>query len=253
MDIHFIGQQDLDALKANVADNLLFYQRKDTDWIVDILGHDPLILFKKPVREFELDPKGKEIDNARKIYLAMAGLSDSEATDERIWVGLSHGSCWDYMRESLIYEMENNRRIKMDETLILNRYFFNMKANARKRSMYINGLSKLWWAGRLSYDPSNQKDPFHFLELFEIAFSHKLINTYSSNYMANKDIRFSVFDAALHIKSKGYEIKADTMVPMSIYLNELGGRVLLDMFSREELTGRLIEFVDQNINIIAAR
>jgi hypothetical protein len=253
MDIYFIGHLDLDTLKANVSENLSFYQGTDKDWIIDRLGHDPFIIFKKPVEAFELDPKGKEIDNSRTLYKAMASLSDSEATDERIWAGLSHSICWDYMRESLIYEMENNRRIKMDDTLILNRYFFNMKANARKRSMYINGLSKLWWAARLCYDHADKTDPFHFLELFETAFSHKLINTYSSNYMANETIRFSVFEAASHIKSKGYEIKADTMVPMLKYLNELGGRVVLDIFSREELTGRLIEYVEQNIDMITGK
>ena len=246
-------QLDLDTLKANASDNLSFYKTANTDWMIERLGDDPLVTFYKPASSFELDPKGREIDNARILYEATSNLSDSEATDERIWVGLTHGICWNYMRESLAYEIENYRRIRFNETTILNRYFFNMKANSRKRSIYINGLSKLWWGARLCYDSKNENDPYHYLELFEIAFSHKLINTFSSNYMANKDIRFSIFDAAKYIFSKGLAIKGDTMVPILVYLNELGGRILLDVFSREELTGRLIEYIDKNIDIIAAK
>ena len=128
-----------------------------------------------------------------------------------------------------------------------------MKSNARKRSIYINNLSKLWWAGRLCYNSDNKDNPFQYLSLFETAFSHKLINTFSSNYMANRDIRFSVFDTAQYIQSKGIPIKGDTMVPLLTYLNELGGRVLLDMIPRQQLTEMLISYTDKHIEDIIKR
>ena len=92
-----------------------------------------------------------------------------------------------------------------------------------------------------------------YLKLFESAFSHKLINTYSSNYMANKTIRFSVFEAGLYLMNKGIEIKGDTLVPLTTYLNELGGKVLLDLYSFEELKSVLIKFADDNIDEIISR
>lgn len=253
MEIQFINQNHLDYLKANVIPNLAMYKAEDSSWIVEQLGSNPLTTFKKPVEEFRLNPVDKEINNSRILYNATKTLTDSEATDERIWVGLTHGICWAFMRENMQYDLENNSRTRFNGISILNKYFFNMKSNARKRSIYINSLSKLWWAGRLCYNSDNKNNPFQYLSLFETAFSHKLINTFSSNYMANKDIRFSIFDTALYIQDKGTIIKGDTMVLLLMYLNELGGRVLLDMIPREQLTDMLISYADKHIEEITKR
>jgi len=250
MDIHFISQNDLDFLKENVSYNLENYKNDNNDWIEKELGHNPFIIFKKPIEDFKLKPEGKEIENAKILYSAMKGISDSEATDERIWVGLSHRYCWDFMRKNLEFSIEKSPRIKFNKSTVLNRYFHNTAKESRKRSIYINNLSKLWWAGRLCYNENDPEEEFKYLKLFESAFSHKLINTFSSNYMANKTIRFSVFEAGLHLMNKGVEIKGDTLIPLTTYLNELGGKVLLDLYSFEELKNVLIKFADENLDKI---
>ena len=145
------------------------------------LDYNPFIEFKKSVDEFELDPQASDIKNTKILYQAMRNLTDSEATEERLWSCMAHGAFWDFMRDKFKYDIESNSRFTFKESTILNRYFFNTKSHGWKRSMQLNILSRMWWTGRLCYDEKNKKDPFHYLELFESAFSHKVINTFSSN------------------------------------------------------------------------
>lgn len=253
MKIFILPHESLDSLKVTVEDNLEEYRNEDNKWVEKQLGHNPFIEFGKTVEDFTLDPQGKEIDNAKILYSAMKNISDSEATDERLWVGMTHGVCWKFMKENLADDMSKNRRYKFDSNTVLNRYFYNMKANARKRSMYINTLSKMWWIGRLCFDDSNKDNPYRYLELFETAFSHKIINMFSSNILGNKNIRFAFFDTGLYIKSKGIQIKGDTMTPLLIYLNEIGGRLVLDVLERHEIFKLLVNFVDNNLHEIKNR
>jgi len=253
MEIQFMNQNDLDTLKMNADSNLDYYKSKDNFWMIDKLGHNPLVEYKRDVETFSLDPKSDEVDNARVIYSAMKNISDSEATDERLWAGLTHGLFWDFMRENIHSDIETSAKTKFTEKLIVNRYFFNIKENARKRSLSINSLSKLWWAGRLTYDKENKNDPYESLKLFRSAFSHKMINTFSSNYMANPDIRFAVFDVALELQQDGVEIKGDTMVPILVFLNEIGGKLLLDTYTRKEWRNELKRFAFENLDGILSR
>ena len=254
MKIYFLSQDDLDSLKVNVENNLLKYKEIENLWIVEQLGHDPFIEFNKEVEDFILDSKAKEIENAKVLYMAMKNITDSEATDERLWTGLTHSICWDFMRESLEYDMGKSRRTKFNTNTILNRYFFNIKSGStRKRSMYINTLSKMWWAGRLCFNEENKENPFEYLTLFETAFSHKMVNVFSSNILGNKDIRFAFFDSMLYIKSMGIKIKGDTMSPSLTYLNEIGGKIILDVLSRQEIFELLKSYIDENLEEIKSK
>ena len=200
MKLYILSNNALDSLKGNIDYNLENYKSETNEWIEKQLTYNPFIEFNKSVDDFSLNPKAKEIDNTKILYLAMKNISDSEATEERLWAGMTHSICWNFMCENLKYDISENARTEFNSKTIHNKYFFNTKSNGRKRSMYINTLSKLWWLGRLTYDEDNQKEPFHYLELFDTAFSHKLINTFSSNILANKNTRFAYFDAGLYKK-----------------------------------------------------
>lgn len=249
--IHFMREDDLNFFKTNVANHLAYYAYKDNHWIQNILDHDPLIPFKKDIIPFTLDPEADDVDNAKILYGAMKELSDSDATDERIWAGLNHGILWEFMRKHVESSLDANTRLKWNENLISNRFFYTN--NGVKRSIYINTLSKMWWIGRLTYDKDLPENPYASMELFRTAFSHKLINTFSSNFMANPVIRFGLFDAALSLKSQGVEIKGDTMVPLLKHLNELGGTMVLDLFSRDEIRDKLMLFSKNHLRDIKNR
>jgi len=253
MEISFLAQDGLFQLKSNPSTYLKHYRNDSNEWITKELGYNPFIIYKTEVTEFQLNPEADEVDNAQILYTAMKNISDSDATDERLWAGLTHGILWQFMRDNLEYTIDTNQRVRMDDNLILNRYFFNTERNAKKRSMFINNLSKLWWAGRLTFDSEDRQSPFKSIELFRSAFSHKLVNTFSSSFMANENARFALFDAGLFIKEEGIEIKGDTLVPLTKYLNMLGGSMILDMFSREELRDMLINYAKDNLDEIKRR
>lgn len=253
MEIKFLTQDALDFLKNNLEENLELYQFADSSWIEQQVGYDPFVLYKSEIDDFTLDPTAKEIENVKLLYLSMRGLTDSDATDERLWSGLSHGTFWSFMQNNLLQGLQLNPRLKFNKGLVLNRYFFNIAENGRKRSLYINNLAKLWWAGRLTYDKDDTTDPFKALTLFETAFSHKIINTFSSNFMANSEIRFAVFDTGLYLQNKGITIKGDTLIPLLKFLNQLGGSIILDVFSREELKEMLIKWTAEHIDEIVSR
>lgn len=251
--LHFLSGEDLLFLKSNVSSNLDLYKEEKNDWIVQEFLQSPFIPYKREFQEIILDPEKSEVDNARILFSALKDLSPSDATDERFWAGLAHGALWEYMRESSKKSLEDNPRLSLDETFVKNRYFFNLEKNGHKRSLYINGLSKLWWAGKMTYDDSNAKDPFRYLNLFETAFSHKLINTFSSSFMASETVRFALFECGLYLKEQGIPIKGDTLVPMMKHLNELGGSMILDVMEREELQEKLIDFAIENLDEVMAR
>lgn len=253
MKLFFLGQDDLYALKTNIISNISHYRQDDAQWIHLLLSHDPFIPFKRDVNFFELNPHADEVDNAKTLYLSMQHISDSEAVDERLWAGMAHGSFWGYMSAHILHDLEKNTRLKLDDGLIRRRYFFDIKRNARKRSLFIHSLSKLWWVGRLTFDAESKGHEFDSLELFRTAFSHKAINTFSSSFMANPEIRFALFDTALWLRNQGIEIKGDTMVPLSKFLNELGGQSVIDTFSREELSKMLKNHADDHIEEIRSR
>jgi len=248
MKIKFIDQESLDTLKANVGSNIENYKLKDNQWIYDQLGKDPFIEYHKEVKEFKLEPRAKEIENAEVLYLGMKDITDSEATDERLWAGLAHDLLWEFMLENLEFSMEKTGQVKFIEKTIINRYFFNEENSTRKRRIFINSLSKLWWAGRLCYDEDNESDPFKYSCIFETAFSEKFILMSSSNIMNNKNTRFAYFRAGVLLQELGLEIKGKTMTPLQVYLNKIGGQVILDTFSVDEIYGMLEEYINDNLD-----
>jgi hypothetical protein len=71
--------------------------------------------------------------------------------------------------------------------------------------------------------------------------------------LGNPKIRFAYFDTGLYIKSLGIPIKGDTLVPLLMYLNELGGRIVLDILEREEIYEMLVNFAINNLDEIKSR
>lgn len=96
-------------------------------------------------------PDGKEsltdVENIQRVYNHMKFLSDSQASDERIWAAYTFSEFLDYMRyrwkASSISDLEN-------------RYLFGYSV---QRSLFRNGVSRLWWIGRFTYDET-RLDPY---------------------------------------------------------------------------------------------
>ena len=99
-------REALEMLKANLSVVYgKYYTEKTNQWITDICGEDPFIEFKD-VTEFkladlnsDLTPGEIDLNNCKILYEKLQFLSESQASDERLWAGLAHTTFYDYMRK----------------------------------------------------------------------------------------------------------------------------------------------------------
>lgn len=253
MKIHFLKEDALIALKANVAANLANYKKPTNEWIYDYFqGEDPFMEANFECEDFQLYASDSveelaqvEIQNVRTLYSALINLTDTQASDERLWAGLCHSDLWDYMHKRW------NMREASEATMksVPSRYFFS---SGRKRSLFVNTPSKLWWVGRLIYD-SQRSDPFELLNYFRDSFSVKVLPLFSNNFMGNRVLTAGLIEALKYLDSIGYELKEmksgwqtiskGTMITAAAFLNVYGGTHILDYYSKEEIRDKVIAYM----------
>ena len=229
MKIKFLTEDSIAMLKKN--SNLLYREvllaKQKT--LEEFLGHAGEI----KETAFEIDdiilemgqPKGKEpltdAENVQRVYSHMKGLSDSQASDERIWIAYTLQEQIDYMRY---------RWKAASSTDMMNRYFFNYSKN---RSLFRNGMARLWWIGRVTYD-EKRSDPF---ELTKFLCNHQdFIETICgrstfNNPTVQKATLNALYDVLKDRKADNREIIRE----IAKYVNLLAGTYILDMLSYEEI------------------
>lgn len=242
MIIHFLREDGLAALKTNVQGNVKLYENKTNDWVYEYFdGDNPFVEYKMQIDDFQFcessDSGKNDVENAIRLYSAMRGLSDTQATDERLWAGLCHGDFWNYVHERWALSKFTGDSV----TNLLWRYFFNNKYGAR-RALFRNTLSRLWWLGRLTYD-EKRKDPFELTHYWEEDFSTKSLILFSSNYMGNVELTRGLITALIELEREGFSLgtkKRDTYYQASQFLNVYGGTHILDYYSEEEIKEKVI-------------
>lgn len=246
MKVHFLTENALEALRTNLRGNLKHYADDTNDWIYDYFGADnPFIEYKQEFPDFQLtfntsDDFGKiDVNNTITLYSAMRSLTDTQATDERLWSGMCHSDFWGFLNER--WQVKSYHDIK--DTNIMTRYFF---AHNKKRSLVTNSLAKLWWIGRLTYD-ENRTDPFELTKYLATDYSTKSLVIFSNNYISNSTVAIGLFSALKHLEDDGYKIKGKTSREIyyeaTKYLNVLGGTYILDYFTSEEIKEKVIKYM----------
>ncbi|OPA18153.1 hypothetical protein C1N66_05445 [Bacillus cereus] len=90
----------------------------------------------------------------------------------------------------------------------------------------------------MTYDESNNKDPYWLTEFFcAREFSGRSVYFFSSNFTANRMITKGILLALKKLNDEGFEIKRAHFVEAGRYLNIVGGAMILDMLDEEELAG----------------
>lgn len=188
--------------------------------------------------EFSFDmsqPKGKEsltdAENVRRLYSHMSFLSDSQASDERIWAALSLSDFVDYMRY---------RWPAKDASDITNRYLFGYSP---QRSLFRNGIARLWWIGRFTHE-SKRSDPYE-LTKFLCGDQDFIENICGRNIFNNPEIGKTVIEALLDAKKSGIELSRFKIREMAKYLNLIGGTYLLDVFDRDYIYEKVMNIVKE--------
>ncbi len=262
MKLHFLKEDALAAMKGNLDANLHFYRSPDNAWIYDYFqGENPFGEFKLEVPDFQLtfdcqsgDYAKSDIQNAKILYSALINLSDTQATDERLWAGMCHCDFWDYCHE----RWNHNDNTENQKQTVINRYFFK-KGDGMRRALQQNTLSKLWWVARYVYDAS-RKDPFELLDYFQNDFATKTLVILSNNYISCTSVAHGLISALLELEAEGFTInrssggrsnaKQEVFYEATRYLNIFGGTHILDYYSSEEIKEKVIQHLKNQEGIV---
>lgn len=132
MKLYIMKREALETLKANLPVVYgKYYTEKTNQWISDICGEDPFIEFKD-ITEFkladlnsDLTPGEIDLNNCKILYEKLQFLSESQASDERLWAGLTHTTFYDYMRVSGGgMDTEKSRRVLKKKQVLSRPDFF---------------------------------------------------------------------------------------------------------------------------------
>lgn len=248
MNIRFIKQEALDNLKVNISYNIEHYTDENNKWVYDFFqGDDPFLDFKYTVKDFELDmsedvPQRTDLNNIKVIYENLNFLTESQASDERFWTGLTHDKFWNYMKYRWGDNILNNSKTKEKKVdQIKQSYFYGY---GTRRSAAWNGIAKLWWTGRLTYD-STLDNPYEITEYVANDLDTTILYLMSSRFTKNKDIRLGMFKAILEFERKGIKIARTRLNELMKYINILGGSYLLDYFSENEIKKKCINYLEK--------
>lgn len=236
MKIQFIATEKLNFLKDQtcVEQCLNKYQNyPSNDWIEDICDGSPFVDTKfGNTNDFSLDmsaDKSKtfetEFENVKRVYDNLKFLTDSNASDERLWAGLCLGPFFEYVRY----------RWKIGSvSSVLQHYYFN---GSKRRALTRNAISRLWWIGRLTYDESRPNK----WELTEFVCSHSdyIMHFIERNTSNNLHVMRPLLEAMIEARKDGCNLNTDDAGSLAKYLNLLGGMYVLDFMPEEWIKNKI--------------
>ncbi len=230
MKLPFVSYDNLDIIKTNLPTIVHKFKQDSSDWLNDELGINLLSDTRfTEVPDIELDMSNEkpfltEAENAKRIYSNLKFLSDSQASDERLWAGLCFGPFWKYVKYR--WEIDN----KCTVPNVVQHFMFGYGA---RRSLTRNAISRLWWIGRLTYDET-QTDPW-ILSRFVCENADNIMHILERNTSNNPQIIRPFLKAIIDARDAGMEINTDTVGELSKYLNLLGGIYILDCLPEKKI------------------
>jgi hypothetical protein len=164
------------------------------------------------------------------VYENLKFLSDSQASDERLWAALCLGPFWKYVQ----YRWEINKKATVAN--IKQHYLFGY---GPRRSLTRNAISRLWWIGRLTYDDT-RTDPYELTKLV-CENSDYIMHILERNTSNNPMIIRAFLGAVLDARNEGMNINTDAVGELAKYLNLLGGIYILDCLKPERIHQKIID------------
>lgn len=247
-------KQAIDFFKTNMHRLYVnYYQKDDNSWMKEEFGDDPFIYFMD-VPEFEMaslldDKTAGEIDfmNCKIVYENLKSLSESQASDERLWAGLCNGVFYKYMRRRHGYTTAGLKDKDKDATGIISRFFFS---GGTRSGFYRNTIAKCWWVGRATYDSSNLVNHFEMLDSISASdLSTKVSDIfYSNTFASNPTILKGICDALKFYNDHAIKLRVhEDIRPALQYLNAVGGATLLDVLSSDEIKDIMVKRISELI------
>lgn len=239
--IPFMKLTDMENVKSNAAAYLPHFKEKDNAWLTKALGHNafgetkfdlPDIQLYMPLEidGCEIGDRDKSITdkyNVRELYSKLIFLSDSQASEERLWAGLCMGPMWKYV--SYRWKIDSANAVKQH-------YFFGY---GPRRSLTRNAVARLWWIGRLTYD-SQRDDPFELTD-FVCENSRFIVDVLERNVSDSLPLMKEFLSACIDAKKEGLELDTNTIRELEKYMDILGGIYVLDYMPEGFLYNKVLE------------
>lgn len=221
MIIKFMPEDELIAMKSNLNAVATKFAETDNSWIKDLFdGNYPFKDTKFTIEDFALDmsqddPFRTEFENVKRVYTHLKFLSDSQASDERLWAAMCLGEFYSYVQYR--WNVKKNHK----SSNIEQHFFF---AGPHRRALTRNALARLWWIGRLTY---NDKDGFALTE-FVCRHADYISHILERNTSNNPIIVKAFLKAIMQAEEEGHKMNTDNVAELAKYLNLLGGVYILD-------------------------
>jgi Family of unknown function (DUF6339) len=203
--------------------NYEMFDFAEATWLRDTVKLD---LNLHDINTFVTSPSG-DISSSIKIFNALKHLDLVQANDKRLWVTLTHTLFYNYTCKRWGIDGESS-----DDT-IKDRFHFEGAA-LRQRNQ--NSVARLWWAAKLTWDPTRE-------DSFELT---KLLWEKQDFYQNLIDRRFSTYRGTLmgflnfYSKNKHLDLKQD-MRKLFKGLNALGGVRVLSLMQEQEVEKELVK------------
>lgn len=243
MKIVFMKERAIDTLKKDdLTKNLQKYSGNNS-WLYNDYEEKNIfgVYEKVEFSNFELiKSKGTvdDFENMKRLYTALKDLTLSQASDERIWAGLAHTYCWDYMQTRWPLPTDKNKRANH----ILNNYFFWNSTKAP----FLNGISRLWWYAKYTYD-ERYEDPFELTKyICDNDINGKFFVLLACNFVTNENIFKSIIIAIKTFEEQNRPITRDEFQKLVPYLNRISGKIVFDTLSESDI----VNIVSEKLKII---
>ena len=239
-------------LFADIKNNIDFYTSSDVE-LKDLLPNIPYygestisanlpseLDFKN---DMNTDEKNKsDIVNTRFIYEALKTLSPLVATNGYLWSYLCHTKYKKYVIARWIKNPEDEDKHEGTVKTIQKRFFCSSN---KKDIMRMNAISRLWWAGYLTYDKNNG-DPYH---LTKILFTGQQIcaDILDTPFCGNKTIITGILLAIEQYKGEVAENINSELVRKCIkYFRRYAAVTNVDFLSETEIQNIIFKYLSEN-------
>lgn len=239
-------------LFADIKNNIDFYASSDVE-LKDLLPNIPYygestisanlpseLDFKN---DMNTDEKNKsDIVNTRFIYEALKTLSPLVATNGYLWSYLCHTKYKKYVIARWIKNPEDEDKHEGTVKTIQKRFFCSSN---KKDIMRMNAISRLWWAGYLTYD-KNHSDPYH---LTQILFTGQQIcaDILDTPFCGNKTIITGILLAIEQYKGEVTENINSELVRKCIkYFRRYAAVTNVDFLSETEIQNIIFKYLSEN-------
>lgn len=237
MPLFIMRENFVDRLRLSVRGNERRY-KQNKPWVDEFADGSSWFIKTtiEPTGKLELVPPDgddlKDIENAILLHKALSFLTPLQARDPRLWTRLAHVEHWAYMRKRWDVERYGDDQGKT-ERFIISRYFV---AQNQSRALLRNGIARLWWYSRITFDP-DRKNPYELTEvlLSQLDITQQILER---NLGRASQVTTGFLEFLLRHRKEllgSGDGKRAQIRHLAKHLNLYGGTTLLDCLSRTDI------------------